>query len=106
MLAKEDDPLLPTHSTRLPYRYGINYWVRGFHLALPKTRSATRAKSKGPTDNDLKKGPSINKIGAIDTYYQEIRSLVFNLVTLFLSLGYLVIDCWSKRNVLVIVTGK
>jgi hypothetical protein len=176
MPAKEDDPLLPTHSTRLPYRYGINYWVRGFHLALPKTRPATRAmlcccllevlqgccgliesylvqyliaqdkadlivmsslvfaaidpvisdskivlqaiinkethwnimstleaKSKDPTDYDLEKGPSINKIGAIDTYYQEIRSLVLNLVTLFLSQGYLVIDCWSRRNLLVIV---
>jgi hypothetical protein len=176
MPAKENDPLLPTHSTSLPYSYGMNYWISGFHLALPKTRPATRAmlcccllevlqgccgliesylvqyliaqdkanlivmsslvfaaidpvisdskivlqtiinkethwnimdtleaKSKDSTDNDLKKGPSINKIGAFDTYYQEIRSLIFNLVTLFLSLGYLVIDCWSKRNVLVIV---
>jgi hypothetical protein len=174
MPATEFVALLPTHSTQLPDGYHLNYWAKGFHLALPKTKSASRAmlcccllevlqgccgliesylvqyliarnkanlivvsslvfaaidpiisesmtvlqaitneethwnimstletKNKDPIDSYPKKGPSINKIGAIDTYYQEIRSVVLNLVTLFLSLGYLVADCWSRRNFLV-----
>jgi hypothetical protein len=65
--------------------------------------STLEKKNWDATDNDSKNGLSINKIGAIDTYYQEIRSLMLNLVTLFLSLGSLVADCWSQSRSLVII---
>ncbi|KAH0405552.1 hypothetical protein KCU89_g74, partial [Aureobasidium melanogenum] len=60
--------------------------------------SSLERKSWDVTDNDLKKGLSINKVSAIDTYYQEIRALMLNLVTLLLSLGSLVAESWSKSK--------
>lgn len=43
MPCRERDLLLPTSSTRAPGIYGLRYWFRGLHLALPHTKSATRA---------------------------------------------------------------
>ena len=176
MPATEVDPLLPTHSTRDTDDYGLSYWIKGFHLALPKNKPAARVmlaccalevlegccafmesylvqylivrdkahlivvsslvfatidpiisdckavlqavtnrethrsimstlerKSWDQTDNESKKGLSINKISAIDTYYQEIRALVLNLVTLAFSIGSLVANSWSVSSFLVVI---
>lgn len=175
MSTTEVDALLPTPSAQSANSYDLDYWIKGLHLAVPKTERATQAmlcccllevvqgccalsesyvvqffiardeahlivvssivfaaidpivvdskavlqtiinrethrnimsslerKSWDVTDNDLKKGLSINKVSAIDTYYQEIRALMLNLVTLLLSLGSLVAESWSKSKVLVI----
>ena len=175
MSTTEVDALLPTPLAPSANNYDLDYWIKGFHLAVPKTERATQAmvcccllevvqgccallesyvvqffiardeahlivvsslvfaaidpivvdskavlqaiinrethgnimsslerKSWDVTDNDLKKGLSINKVGAIDTYYQEIRALMLNLITLLLSLGSLVAESWSKSKVLVI----
>ncbi|KAH0029362.1 hypothetical protein KCU78_g3370, partial [Aureobasidium melanogenum] len=53
-------------------------------------------------DHDQGKGPSMNKIGAVDIYCQEIRSLFLNLTTLCITLASLMANGCSERSIWVV----
>ncbi|KAG9511898.1 hypothetical protein KCU93_g10432, partial [Aureobasidium melanogenum] len=51
------------------------------------------------SDHNQGKGPSMNKIGAVDIYCQEIRSFFLNLTTLCITLVSLIASSGSERGI-------